>query len=107
MDAGFPMRLVNTTRVKQYDGIKHTNDFTDATYLAHLMRLGILPQGYIYPKEARVQRREQPQVRQRVPELGLCRGSPLRHPPLRRGAALLSAQEGQGQRHRRPQGGGP
>lgn len=56
MEAGFSVRLVNTTRVKQYDGIKHTNDFTDAAYLAHLMRLGILPEGYIYPKELRAVR---------------------------------------------------
>ena len=56
MEAGFAVRLVNPTRVKQYDGLKHTNDFTDAAYLAHLMRLGILPEGYIYPKETRAVR---------------------------------------------------
>lgn len=56
MEAGYPVTLVNTTKVKQYDGLKHTNDFTDAAHLAHLMRLGILPQGYIYPKEQRAVR---------------------------------------------------
>jgi transposase len=53
MDAGFDVRLVNTLAVKQYDGLKHQNDHTDAFHLAHLMRLGILPTGYIYPKVSR------------------------------------------------------
>lgn len=55
-DHGFDTKLVNTAAVKQYDGIKHTNDHSDAFYLAHLMRLNILPTGYIYPKQQRVVR---------------------------------------------------
>lgn len=66
----FETQLVNTSAVKQYEGIKHTNDFTDAFWLAHLMRLGILPTGYIYPKAQRALRdllRKRLQlVRQRV-----------------------------------------
>jgi transposase len=53
MDIGYPVSLVNTTAVKQYEGLKHTDDQYDAYWLAHLMRLGILPTGYIYPKERR------------------------------------------------------
>jgi transposase len=53
MEAGFPVRLVNTSAVKQYEGIKHTDDKHDARWLAHLQALGILPEGYIYPKEDR------------------------------------------------------
>ena len=45
--AGFTMHLVNTAAVKQYDGLKHGGDFSDARHLAHLLRLGILPVGYI------------------------------------------------------------
>ena len=52
-EAGYPMRLVNTTAVQQYAGLKYTDDRYDAYWLAHLMRLGILPTGYIYPKEQR------------------------------------------------------
>jgi hypothetical protein len=37
----------------QYDGLEHTDDEHDAFWLAHLMRLGILPTGYIYPKSER------------------------------------------------------
>ena len=55
-DAGFTVRLVNTAAVKQYDGLKHSGDFQDARHLAHLLRLGILPTGYIYPREERAVR---------------------------------------------------
>ena len=54
--SGYKTLLVNTTAVQQYNGIKHTNDFTDALWLAHLMRLGILPTGYIYPPKERAVR---------------------------------------------------
>jgi transposase len=54
--AGFSVHLVNTAAVKQYDGLKHGGDFSDARHLAHLLRLGILPEGYIYPREDRAVR---------------------------------------------------
>ena len=52
-EQGYDLRLVNTAAVKQYDGLKYSGDHQDAFHLAHLMRLGILPTGYIYPKEQR------------------------------------------------------
>lgn len=55
-DAGYTVHLVNTAAVKQYDGLKHSGDFEDARHLAHLLRLGILPTGYIYPREERALR---------------------------------------------------
>jgi transposase len=55
-NAGFVVHLVNTAAVKQYDGLKHGGDFSDARHLAHLLRLGILPTGYIYPREQRAVR---------------------------------------------------
>ena len=55
-DAGYSLQLVNTAAVKQYDGLKYSDDHHDAFHLAHLMRLGILPTGYIYPKEQRAVR---------------------------------------------------
>ena len=33
--------------------MKYTDDRHDARWLAHLLALGILPEGYIYPKEER------------------------------------------------------
>jgi transposase len=56
MEQGFALHLVNTAAVKQYEGLKHTEDRFDAFHLAHLLRLGILPTGYIYPKERRAVR---------------------------------------------------
>jgi transposase len=56
IEAGYTASLVNTAKVKQYEGLKHTEDRYDAFWLAHLMRLGILPKGYIYPREQRAVR---------------------------------------------------
>ena len=56
METGYPVHLANTIAMRQYNGIKYTDDNTDARYLAHLLRLGILPEGYIYPKEQRATR---------------------------------------------------
>ena len=50
---GYKLQLVNTAAVTQYDGLKYSDDHHDAFHLAHLMRLGILPTGYIYPREQR------------------------------------------------------
>ena len=55
-EQGYDLQLVNTLAVKQYDGLKYSGDRHDAFHLAHLMRLGILPTGYIYPKEQRAVR---------------------------------------------------
>ena len=56
MDAGYNVKLVNTTAVQTYSGLKHTDDKDDARWLAHLLRLEILPTGFIYPKEERAVR---------------------------------------------------
>ena len=53
IEHGFKVELVNTTAVKQYDGLKYSGDHQDAFHLAQLMRLGALPTGYIYPPEYR------------------------------------------------------
>ena len=51
--AGYLVHLANTVAIKKYDGLKHSGDETDARYLAHLLRLGILPTGTILPPEQR------------------------------------------------------
>jgi transposase len=55
-EAGYAVHLVNTGAVQQYSGLKYSDDRHDAFWLAHLMRLGILPTGYIYPKAPRAVR---------------------------------------------------
>ena len=51
IDAGYRVHLANTTAIKKYEGLKYSGDFADAAYLAQLLRLGLLPEGYIYPRE--------------------------------------------------------
>jgi transposase len=54
MDAGYSsVHLANPSAIKQYEGLKHVDDKHDAFFLAQLLVLGILPQGYIYPKKDR------------------------------------------------------
>ena len=50
------VHLANMAAIQQYNGLKYTDDTSDAGWLAHLLRLGLLPQGYIYPKEERAVR---------------------------------------------------
>jgi transposase len=56
MEKEHRVHLANTAAIQQYEGLKYTDDDSDARWLAHLLRLGVLPQGYIYPKEERAVR---------------------------------------------------
>lgn len=66
----YTVHLVNTLAAQQYQGLKYTDDKTDARWLAHLLRLGILPTGWICPKSQRavrdLLRRRSQLVRQRT-----------------------------------------
>jgi transposase len=53
MDDGYKVHLANPAGIQKYKGLKHSDDRSDAFWLAEMLRLGILPQGYIYPKEDR------------------------------------------------------
>ncbi len=53
MAAGHRVHLANPAAIKMYEGIKHTDDPWDAHWLADMLRLGILPEGYIYPAAER------------------------------------------------------
>src|SRR5499427_8686124 len=56
MAAEYRVHLANPAAMQQYSGLKYTDDDSDARWLAHLLRLGVLPQGYIYPKAERAVR---------------------------------------------------
>jgi transposase len=56
MEAGYPVHLANTAAIQQYTELKYTDDCSDARWLAHRLRLKVLPEGYIYPKEERAVR---------------------------------------------------
>jgi transposase len=51
--AGFDVRLANSAALPQYQGLKYSDDETDAITLARLLARGILPEGYIYPVNER------------------------------------------------------
>jgi len=53
MAAGYTVHLPNPSTIQQYEGLKQADDKWDSSWLAHMQRLGILPQGYIYPKAER------------------------------------------------------
>lgn len=65
--------MANPAKMEQYEGLKSTDDESDAAWLAEQMRLGILPESYVYPKETRsvrdALRRRQLFVRQRTQTL--------------------------------------
>ena len=50
---GYKVHLANPSAIQQYEGLKHTDDKWDSFWLAHMKRLNILPEGYIYPREER------------------------------------------------------
>jgi transposase len=49
----YPVVLANPAAMQQYNGIKHADDTNDAFFLAELLRLNILPTGYIYDPQLR------------------------------------------------------
>ncbi len=56
MEAGYRLHLANTAAIVQYSGLKYSDDDSDAAWLAKLLRLGLLSEGSIYPKEERAVR---------------------------------------------------
>jgi transposase len=73
MEQGYKLHLANTAAIQQYEGLKYTDDHSDARWLAHLLRLGVLPEGYIYPRADRpvrdLLRKRSQLVRQRTTNL--------------------------------------
>ena len=52
MEAGYRVQLVNTSAVRQYEGLKYVDDRHDARWLARLLHLGILPTGISIPSQS-------------------------------------------------------
>ena len=53
MDEGYQVHLANPAAIQKYSGLKHSDDASDAAWLAEMLRLDVLPEGYIYPKAER------------------------------------------------------
>ncbi len=94
MEQGHKVHLANTAAIQQYNGLKYTDDDSDARWLAHLLRLGVLWVGYIYPRADRpvrdLLRKRSQLVRQRTTNLSDPR---LRTPGVSPG---VKASEGEG-----------
>jgi transposase len=52
-DHGYHVVLANPARMKPYDGLKHTDDVSDAFFLTELLRLNLLPTGHLYDRQTR------------------------------------------------------
>ncbi len=53
MDAGYEHHLANPTAIQRYEGLNYTDDYPDVRWLAYMLRLRVLPEGYISPKGER------------------------------------------------------
>jgi len=53
MAKGYDVHLANPAAIQKYKGLKHSDDRHDACWLAEMLRLGVLPEGYIYPRQQR------------------------------------------------------
>ena len=51
--AGYRVHLAHPGGFNEYHGLKHVDDKHSAFFLAKLLQLGILPEGYIFPTEDR------------------------------------------------------
>jgi transposase len=90
---GREVRLANPAKMDQYEGLKATDDASDAGWIAEQLRLGILPESYIYPAEVRpirdALRRRMLIVRQRTQSLLSLEGLFARYGLACPGAAAL------------------
>jgi len=68
MEASDRVHLAHPAAIQQYSGLKYPDERSDARWVAHLLRVGVFPEGYMYPKAARavraVLRTRAPVVRQ-------------------------------------------
>jgi transposase len=55
-DAGHRVQLAHPPGIEQYSGLKHGDDDSDAMHLAELARLGLVHEGFIFPRHERALR---------------------------------------------------
>src|SRR5512137_1886068 len=69
-DHGYHVVLANPAAMQPYSGMKHTDDVSDAYFLAELLRLDLLPTGHLCDRKTRpvrdLLRRRMLLVRQRT-----------------------------------------
>jgi transposase len=84
MEADYRVHRANPAAIQQYRGLKYPDDHSDARWLAHLVRLAVLPAGYISPKAERagrdLLRQRAPWVRQHTAQVLSGQNSMARNP---------------------------
>jgi transposase len=92
-EAGYPVHLATTAAIQHYTGLKYTDDRSDARWLAHLLGLKVLPEGYSYPKEERAMRdllrKRSQRVRPKVTHLVSIQNLMSRHKGMRLSAEKI------------------
>jgi transposase len=95
MASGYRVHLANPSAMQQYAELKHRDDDSDAVWLSELLRLGILPEGYIYPAAQRpvrdLRRRRLRLVQQRTALIHALQGVLERNTGRRLSAADIKA----------------
>lgn len=97
MEAGYGVHLAHPGAMQQYNGLKHSDDNSDAWWLAHMLRVGALPEGYICPPEQRalrdLLRKRGRLVQQRTANLLSLQGIVRRNTGQRLSADVLKSLE--------------
>lgn len=97
MAAGYKVHLANMAANQSYSGLKYTNDNHDATWLARLLRLRILAEGHIYPKEQRglreLLRKRLLMVRQQTTTLLRIQGTITRYENVKLSSAKIKGSK--------------
>ena len=96
---GYTVPLANPAAIQQYAGLKYTDDHSDACWLAHLLRLELLPEGYLYPRADRpvrdLLRKRGQMVRQRTTNLLRIQNLLTRHTGSSLSANRIKRLDGQ------------
>lgn len=86
-EKNYKVYLAHTAALDSYQRLKHSDDKTDARWLANLLRLQVLPTGHIYPKDQRglreVLRKRMLLVRQRTMNILSLEGTVARYEGIR------------------------
>jgi transposase len=97
MDAGYQVHLANPAGMEPYTGLKYSDDESDARWLAHMLRIGALAEGYICPPEQRalrdLLRKRSRLVQQRTANLLSLQGIVRRNTGQRLSAGVLKSLE--------------
>ncbi len=50
-EGGYAVHQTNTAAIQQYEGLKYADHYSDVRWLWQMLRLELLPEGFIYPEK--------------------------------------------------------